>query len=64
MSLQGSMERLLYLDAENMCLKVEIARLRDALQDLCDQQNGPPLERNREDWQRAYDRARELLRAY
>lgn len=39
----------------------EIARLRDALRDLLDEQNGPPLERHRETWQRAVDRGYALL---
>jgi hypothetical protein len=39
-----------------------IAELEDALQSLCDEQNGPPLETRREQWQRAYDQSRALLR--
>lgn len=41
----------------------EIARLRDALQDLCDAQNGPPLHTKRdiEFWEEAMSKARNLL---
>lgn len=39
----------------------EIERLRDLLQSLCDEQNGPPLETRRKQWQRAYDQARAAL---
>lgn len=38
-----------------------IAELENALQALCDEQNGPPLERRKDQWQRAFDQARALL---
>jgi hypothetical protein len=37
--------------------------LRDALSDLYDEQNGPPLVRDAAAWQRAYDAAGALLAA-
>lgn len=43
-------------------LERENAALRWALEALVDEQNGPPLERRREQWQRAYDHARHSLR--
>ena len=39
----------------------EIERLRDAVQGLIDEQNGPPLLSRKEQWQRAYDHARAVL---
>lgn len=38
-----------------------VLKLADALQGLVDEQNGPPLETRREQWQRAYDQARAAL---
>ena len=46
-----------------LAAQAERDRLRDLLQALCDEQNGPPLERWREQWQRAYDQARAALRS-
>jgi len=39
----------------------ENARLRKALEDLVDQQNGPPLVRDAEAWQAAMDQAQVVL---
>lgn len=36
-------------------------KVRDLLQALLDEQNGPPLETRKEQWQRAYDQARAAL---
>lgn len=35
-----------------------------ALRDLHDEQNGPPLETRRKQWQEAYDKAIEVLQKY
>jgi len=43
-------------------LEAENAKLKDALQALCDEQNGPPLIRRKDSWQAAMDKARDLLR--
>lgn len=40
----------------------EIERLRDALRDLLDVQNGPPLVRRADEWQAAVDKARAALK--
>jgi hypothetical protein len=39
----------------------EIERLREALRDLLDEQNGPPLVRRADEWQAAVDQARAVL---
>jgi uncharacterized protein YoxC len=39
----------------------EIERLREALRDLLDEQNGPPLVRRADEWQAAVDQARATL---
>lgn len=41
--------------------QAEIARLREALECLIDEQNGPPIERHAHSWQMAMDRARAAL---
>jgi hypothetical protein len=43
-------------------LKAENNRLREALQALYDEQNGPPLETDKEYWQEAMRMAEEALR--
>lgn len=40
---------------------VKVAELRDALAELVDWQNGPPLPTYREPWQAAMDKANKLL---
>lgn len=40
-----------------------VAELEDALQNLLDEQNGPPLIRHRKTWQAAYDKGCDLLEA-
>jgi regulator of replication initiation timing len=50
------------LEEENGHLKAENNRLREALQALYDEQNGPPLENDKEDWQEAMRMAEEVLR--
>ena len=47
-------EKLLTLNTEN-------ERLREALQELYDWQNGPPLIRKAKQWQAAMDKAEKLL---
>lgn len=42
-------------------LQVENEQLKDSLQSLYDEQNGPPLIRNKESWQKAMDEADKLL---
>jgi CMP-N-acetylneuraminic acid synthetase len=42
--------------------KAKNNRLREALQALYDEQNGPPLENDKEDWQEAMRMAEEALR--
>jgi hypothetical protein len=39
----------------------EIKRLREALRDLLDEQNGPPFVRRADEWQAAVDQARAAL---
>lgn len=39
----------------------KIERLRDALQELYDEQNGPPLLRDEKEWRAAMDKAEKLL---
>lgn len=41
-----------------------INELLEALRDLADEQNGPPLERHKESWQSAVNRAYELLKTH
>jgi hypothetical protein len=43
------------------CKQKDIDDLFEALYDLVIAQNGPPLEREREFWQSAYDKANELI---
>jgi elongation factor P hydroxylase len=43
-------------------IKVKNNRLREALQSLYDQQNGAPLERDRDEWQEAIKMAEKALR--
>ena len=43
---------------ENRLIALELSK---ALEDLLDEQNGPPLERDKERWQRAYDAAQIAL---
>jgi hypothetical protein len=43
-------------------LEAENAKLKEALQSLYDEQNGPPLIRHKESWQAAMDEAGALLR--
>jgi hypothetical protein len=45
-----------------LSLEVKIDKLRIALQALYDEQNGPPLENDKEDWQEAMRMAEEVLR--
>lgn len=42
-------------------LNIEIARLREALESLLDEQNGPPLIGSALSWQKAVDQARAAL---
>lgn len=42
----------------------EARALADALEALRDEQNGPPLERHKEDWQKAYDTANQLIATF
>lgn len=42
--------------------KMEIDALRAALQDLYDEQNGPPSIRREKQWQAAFDAAEKLLK--
>ena len=49
------------LQAELDTAKEENKQLRDALQDLYDEQNGPPLLRDEVSWQAAMDKAEKLL---
>ncbi len=49
------------LQAKLDTAKEEIKRLRAALQDLYDEQNGPPLLRDELSWQAAMDKAEKLL---
>ena len=42
-------------------LESELAAYKDALQELCDEQNGPPLLRREKQWQAAMDKADGLL---
>lgn len=42
-------------------LERENAVLRHALEALCDEQNGPPLERRSTEWNAAYEQARAAL---
>jgi len=44
-----------------LALESELRTLREALQALYDEQNGPPLEMRREAWESAMERARVLL---
>jgi hypothetical protein len=50
---------LLSLDVST--LRVKIDKLRIALQTLYDEQNGPPLENDKKDWQEAMRMAEEAL---
>jgi hypothetical protein len=45
-----------------LSLEVKIDKLRIALQALYDEQNGPPLENDKKDWQEAMRMAEEALR--
>ena len=59
--LTGIAELLVEVDR----LRAELARALDALRDLYDEQNGPPLEhpRHKASWQAAMDKANKLLEA-
>jgi predicted nucleic acid-binding Zn-ribbon protein len=50
------------LSLEVSTLRVRIDKLRIALQALYDEQNGPPLDTYKEDWQEAMRMAEEALR--
>jgi len=41
--------------------EARVKELEEALSDLLDEQNGPPLIRNERAWQAAFDRGRKLL---
>lgn len=43
-------------------LRREIDMLREALQELYDVQNGPPLERERQQWEAAMEKAEDAIR--
>lgn len=43
-------------------LQAENERLRDALQDLYDEQNDAPLERRRAEWENAMEKAKNALK--
>ena len=51
----------LKLDAELAAEREKVRVLREALENLRDEQNGPPLEVNRDQWQAAMDEARLAL---
>lgn len=42
--------------------QAELDTANDALQDLYDEQNGPPLLRHEKSWQAAMDKAEEVLK--
>jgi hypothetical protein len=48
-------------DAELSTEREKVRVLRSALENLCDEQNGPPLEVNRDQWQLAMDESRLAL---
>jgi predicted nucleic acid-binding Zn-ribbon protein len=50
------------LSLEVSTLRVRIDKLKIALQTLYDEQNGPPLENDKEDWHSAMRMAEEALR--
>jgi len=52
------------LQAENARLREQADALAEALQDLMDEQNGPPLIRDAEYWQAAWDKSAAALAAY
>ena len=46
---------------DNAALTAENAQLRAALQNLIDEQNGPPLEKRRAQWEEAMNEAKAIL---
>ena len=54
-------EKIKTKDKELAEAKAEIERLREALQNLFDEQNGPPLIRDEKYWRKAMDTAEKLL---
>lgn len=46
---------------DNAALTAENAQLRAALQNLVDEQNGPPLEKRRAQWEEAMNEAKAIL---
>jgi chromosome segregation ATPase len=51
----------LKLDAELATERERVRVLREALENLCDEQNGAPLETRRDEWQLAMEDAREAI---
>ena len=51
------------LERELAAERAKVCELRACLQNLCDEQNGAPLERRREQWQTTMDEARAALAA-
>jgi len=50
-----------YAEADVATLCLQVATLREALRNLLDEQNGPPLHRREEQWTRAYNDAESAL---
>ena len=56
-------EREFYIKAENARLRERSRVLREALENLCDEQNGPPLCTREEEWKQAMEKADAALAA-
>ena len=57
-------EQLDVLVKQNAQLSEQIARLKDALENLMGEQNGPPLIRDAHHWKNAMDKAEQALAAH
>jgi len=57
------LKRAMKAEAELATEREKVRVLRSALENLCDEQNGAPLERHRDEWQLAMDEARDALAA-